>query len=83
MKTENKLIDKFMGIDFDVFHSVTDWEPNRYHESWNHLMPVIERMRPLWKKGQDGMAAELMASLFDGNINSVHSVVVLFIKQLP
>jgi len=41
---DNKLIDKFMGIDFTGFKTVSYSTPNKYNESWDKIMDVIERI---------------------------------------
>jgi hypothetical protein len=54
----------------------------KYHESWDLLMPVVKKIRPLWKLSQEHDAAALMQSCFNADIDGVWNIVVHFIQWL-
>jgi hypothetical protein len=52
----------------------------RYREDWDWLMPVVKKIRPLWCKNQEEAAANMMAAMFDGDIEITYRYVLEFIK---
>jgi hypothetical protein len=51
-----------------------------YDTSWDWLMPVVKKIRPLWCKNQEEAAANMMAAMFDGDIEITYRYVLEFIK---
>ena len=83
MKTDNELIAEFMGMTSSVVHGKTLWNDENlrdYSTSWDWIMPVVAKCRPLWLKTQTDLSAELMVAMFDGNIEKTYTAVIKFIK---
>lgn len=90
---ENKLIAEYMGLKFDkgtmynmgydVFADGDLWRTHqlRYHNDWNWLMPVVEKILDI--SFQDEGDAEDFYSIRDciPDINHTYKAVVEFIKQ--
>jgi hypothetical protein len=53
----------------------------QYHSSWDWLMPVVKKIRPLWRLSQSEEAASIMAHMFDSDIDKVYECVVEFIRK--
>lgn len=99
MKTDNELIAEFMGFEFKNDHTnVKYWHYNElnlvstdliFNESWDWLMPVVEKMYSLWLGvGEDGFQKSLNLRLHSFSrkcpihspITQVYLRVVEFIK---
>lgn len=87
--TNDEIIAKFDGWEFHpicmdkVYRKGKRVELNttfKYSVSWDWLMPVVKKARPLWTKDNQELAATLMQACFDGNIDGVYKAVVEFIK---
>jgi hypothetical protein len=52
----NKLINDFMGVDIDAkyYTPIIHREKGRYHNSWDWLMPVLEKISNLKSLEKDG-----------------------------
>jgi len=52
----NKLIAEFMGepieIDYEGTPLYDGWKPLEYHESWDWLMPVVEKIQRIHKSSE-------------------------------
>ena len=77
MKTENKLIAEFMGMEesngeyYKRIYNTGDWIPLnelKFHTSWDWLMPVVEKIDDMF--GEDDN--------IDNGINRVHNAVLTF-----
>ena len=86
---ENKLIAEFMGMEHcyrpygDGFMEVkengscVELEDLQYHESWNWLMPVVEKIEQV----HEGVPQELINLSLFSTIDEVYNAVVEFIKR--
>ncbi len=44
MKANNKIIAEFMGVDqVDIDYAINEHGQLKYHESWDWLMPVVQK----------------------------------------
>lgn len=87
-EANNKLISKFMGIDFDQYQSVGNWTAAKYNESWDKLRPVVEKISKINKNDYNGQAGKDIQYLkqiwantpFYVSIERAYELVVEFIK---
>lgn len=78
VKNENELIEAFFVSQGGKPSLPADID--FYSSDWNMLMPVVEKIRPLWQKSQEELVADLMVALFTADIHKAHQSVVAFIK---
>jgi len=96
MKTDNYIIDEFMGLQcFSSYkemqacpiEELTAWTipddakwGNDYAKDWNKLMPVVEKIA--WTEGMAPQAKEMAEELtIFSPIEAVYEQVIIFIKQ--
>ena len=91
----NKLIAEFMGLEFSKgeyyrpLYNSGDWIPEnelRYHESWDWLMPVVQKcyetevvVQPVVEGGCSGLITFPLIGL--PYMESTYNAVVKFIKE--
>tara|TARA_B110000858_G_scaffold103773_1_gene118898 strand:- start:56 stop:301 length:246 start_codon:yes stop_codon:yes gene_type:complete len=77
MDKDNRIIAKFMeypdlGKEGDFFYL-------KYHDSWDWLMPVVEKI--MWDNDiEDNQCTNIAEALCDAKIDRVYEAVVKFIK---
>ena len=92
---DNKLIAEFMGLEFSKgeyyrpLYNSGDWIPEnelRYHESWDWLMPVVQKcyetevvVQPVVEGGCSGLITFPLIGL--PYMESTYNAVVKFIKE--
>ena len=89
MRTENKLIAEFMGVKSYEASGYTNFvysEDNHrtevdlaYHDSWDWLMPVIEKC---FDNSEDGDMQYIMHYLMVVDFDNTYKEVIQFINQL-
>tara|TARA_B100000780_G_scaffold278963_1_gene254655 strand:- start:988 stop:1248 length:261 start_codon:yes stop_codon:yes gene_type:complete len=83
MKKTNKLIAEFMGAEWhkDFFKDVCIISPSnisyKFHNSWDWLMPVLEKVEQV----NEGIPPQLIHLSLFSTINEVYEAVVEFIKN--
>jgi hypothetical protein len=87
MKTDNELIAEFMGVDFNT--ELYSWRPGcyeplqvkhlQYHNSWNWLMPVVEKITEYRLAYPEETSKVCDAKIVIG-IQYLYPLVVTFIK---
>ena len=88
MRMTNKLIAEFMGIESfkdslaslhqgKISVDVDLYEQAQYHNSWDWLMPVLEKVEQV----NEGIPPQLIHLSLFSTINEVYEAVVEFIKN--
>lgn len=89
MKHDNKLIAEFMDHGFHNGRH-RSFDELKYHESWDWLMPVVEKIESLgyWVNRNDGDITisnksdmVVVTPMSSGGIDMMYKAVVEFIKQ--
>tara|TARA_R110000822_G_scaffold401_14_gene1832 strand:+ start:1180 stop:1431 length:252 start_codon:yes stop_codon:yes gene_type:complete len=74
----NILIARFMGVEH-LYEAQSSNMFNQYHEDWNRLMPVAEKI--MWDNDiDDNECTNIADALCDAKIDRVYNAVVEFIK---
>ena len=74
MISDNKLIADFMNVGH-LYESQSSNRFNNYHNSWDDLMPVVNKCY------QEHMSRHLLVALTTCNLETVYKVVVEFINE--
>ena len=90
MKTENKLIAEFMGMEesngeyYKRIYNSGDWIPLnelKFHTSWDWLMPVVSKITKDEKYLENEYRENLMDIVPYGQREDVYNAVVEFINE--
>ena len=90
MKTENKLIAEFMGMEesngeyYKRIYNSGDWIPLnelKFHTSWDWLMPVVSKITKDEKYLENEYRKNLMDIVPYGQREDVYNAVVEFINE--